>query len=59
MFSFVGGDMGNCSENIRTVCSGAFDAIPVVNTTLSSFVVNVEVLKIVVKVDRASTEVSA
>lgn len=50
--------MGDCGEDIRTVCSRAFDAISVINTTLSGFVINVEVLKIVVKVDRTSTEVS-
>jgi hypothetical protein len=58
MFGFVGGDMGDSGEDIRAMCGRAFNAIPMVNTTLSGFVVNIEVLKVVVKVDRTSTEVS-
>ena len=36
---------------------GALDAISVVDSTFSGLVINVEVLEVVVEVDRASTEV--
>jgi hypothetical protein len=51
--------MGYGGEHVGTVCSGAFDAVAVVNTAFSGFVIDVEVLEVVVKVNRASAEVSA
>ena len=59
MFGFIGSDVRNGGEDICAVCRGAFDAISVVDTTLSSFVINIKVLKVVVKVNRAGTQVSA
>ena len=50
--------MRDGSEDICTMCSRTFDAISVVDTTLPSFMVNITVLQIVVKVDGASTQVS-
>lgn len=37
---------------------GSLDAIPVVNTTLSGFGIDIEILQIVVEVNRASTQIS-
>jgi hypothetical protein len=51
--------MGDGCEDIGTMCCAAFDAISVVYTTLSCLVVNIEILKIVVKVDRACAEITA
>jgi len=59
MFGFIGSDVRNGGEDICAVCRGAFDAISVVDTTLSGFVINVKVLQVVVKVNRAGTQISA
>jgi hypothetical protein len=58
MLGLVGRDVRDGSEDICAVCGRTFDAISVVDTALSGFVINVKVLQIIVKVDRASTEVS-
>lgn len=59
MFGFIRSDVRNGGEYICAVCRGAFDAISVVDTTLSGFVIDVKVLKVVIKVNRAGTQVSA
>jgi hypothetical protein len=59
MFGLVGGDVRDGSEDICAVCGRTFYAVSVVDTTLPSFVIDIKVLKVVVKVDRASTQVSA
>lgn len=51
--------MGDGGKDIGAVGSRAFDAISVVDTTLPRFVIDIEVLKIIVEVDGASAEVSA
>lgn len=58
MFTFVGGDVGDSCEDVCTMGCGTFDAVPVVDTTFSSFMVYIKVLEIVVEIDRAGTEVS-
>ena len=59
MFGLVGGDVRDGGKDVCAVCGRTFDAIPVVDTTLAGFVIDVKVLKVVVKVDRACTQVSA
>lgn len=59
MFAFVGRDVRNGGEYVGAVGCRAFDAVSVVDTAFASFMVNVKVLKVVVKVDGASTEISA
>jgi hypothetical protein len=59
MFGLVSGDVRDGSKDICAVCGRTFDAIPVVDTTLSGLVIDIEVLKVVVKVDGASTQVPA
>ena len=51
--------MGYSGEDICTMGCAAFDAISVVYTTLSCLVVNIEILKIVVKINGASAEIAA
>ena len=51
--------MRDGSKDIGAVGSRAFNAISVVDTTLPRFVIDIEVLKIIVEIDRASAEVSA
>lgn len=59
MFGLVGGDMRDRGENVRTVGRGPFDAIPVVDSAFTRFMVDVEVLKIVVEINAASAQVSS
>jgi hypothetical protein len=40
------------------MCSSTFDAIAVIYASLSSFVVNVKVGKVIVEVDASSTEIA-
>lgn len=54
MLRLVRRDMGDSGKNVSTVRSRAFDAVSVVNAAFPCFVVDIEVLEIVVKVDRPS-----
>ena len=58
MLGFIRCDVGYGSEDIGTVCCRSFYAVPMVDTTFTSFCINVEVLEVVVKVDRARAKVS-
>jgi len=58
-FGLVSGDVRDGSKDICAVCGRTADAISVVDTMLSGSMIDVKVLKVVVKVDRASTQVSA
>jgi hypothetical protein len=46
------------SEYIGAVCRGSLYTVPVVDSAFSGFVVDIEVLKVVVEIDGASAEVS-
>ena len=59
MFCLIGSNVRDGSKDIGAVGSRAFNAISVVDTTLPRFVIDIEVLKIIVEIDRASAEVSA
>lgn len=50
--------MRDCCEDIGAMRSRAFNAVSVVDPALASFMVDVEVLEVVVEVDAASTEVT-
>lgn len=58
MFAFICGDVGNGCENVGTVSGGAFDAVSVVYSSLPGLVIYVEILKVVVEVDRACAQVA-
>jgi hypothetical protein len=58
VLGLVGSDVRDSSENIRTMSCGPFDAVAVVDTPLPGFMIDVEILQIVVEVDGASTEVA-
>ncbi len=58
MFALVGGDMRDSGEHVRAVRRRAFDAVSVVYPAFSRFVIDVEVLEVVVEIDGASAEVS-
>ena len=55
---FVSSDVRNSSENVCAVGSRSFDAVSVVDTTFSSFLVDIKVCEIVVEIDRSGTEVT-
>ena len=59
VLALVCGDMRHGREDIGAVRGGTLNAVPVVDTALSRFVVDIEVLEIVVEVDRAGTEITA
>jgi hypothetical protein len=59
MLTLVRSYMRYSSKYIGTVCGGALDTVSVVDSALSGFVVDIEVLEVVVEVDGAGTEVSA
>ena len=51
--------MGNGRENVCAVSGRALDAVAVIDSALARFMVDVEVLEVVVKVDGAGAEVAA
>lgn len=51
MFTFVRRDVRDGSEDIGAVGGGALDAVSVVDSTFSCFVIDVEVLEVVVEID--------
>jgi hypothetical protein len=58
MLALISGDMGHSGEDICTVCSTPFDAVAVVDATLSSFMIDVEVLQVVVEINGTCTEIT-
>lgn len=58
MLRLVCSNVGNGGKDIAGVCGGALNAVSVVDTTLSSFRVNVKVLQVVVEIDGTSAQVS-
>lgn len=59
MLSFVGGDMRDRGKDIAAVSSSTLDAVSVVDATLASFVVDIKIPEVVVKVDGSSTKVTS
>ena len=46
-------------KDIGAVCRGTFDAVSMIDSTFACFVVDIEVLKVVVEVDASRAKVSA
>ena len=59
MLGLVGGDVGDGGKDVGTVGGGAFYTVTVVDAALASFVVDIKILEIVVKIDAARAEVAA
>ena len=59
MLGFIRGDVGDSCEDVRAMRGGTFDTVSVVDTALSRFVVDVEVLEVVIEVNAASTEIAS
>lgn len=57
MFALISCDVGHGGENISAVSSGPFDAVSMVDSSLPSFVIHVEILKVVIEIDGAGTQV--
>jgi hypothetical protein len=49
--------MTDGSENISGMCSCSFNAVTVINSSFASFMIDIEILQVVIKVDRARTQV--
>jgi hypothetical protein len=58
MLTLICSDVRYCGEDVARVGSGSFDAISMVNASLSRLCVHVEPLQVVVEVDGPSTQVS-
>ena len=59
MLRFVCSDVRDSGEDIGTVGGGSFDTVAVVDAALASFVVDVEILEVVVEIDAACAEVAS
>ena len=58
MLCLKGSNVRYSGEDVRTVSGCALDAVPMVYSALSGFVVGIKVLDIVIKVNTASGEVT-
>ena len=58
MFRLIGGDVRHGRKNVRAMHGRTFDAVAVVYASFASFVVDIKVLKIVVKIDIPGTEIT-
>src|SRR5277367_6555801 len=58
MFRLVCGDMRDGGEYVCTMSGGPFDAVSVVNASFACLVIDVKVLKVVVKVDAPGAEIA-
>ena len=59
MLTLVGSDVRDGCEDIRCMGSCTFYAVSVIYTTLARLGVDIEVLKVIVEVNRASAKISA
>lgn len=59
MFAFVGSDMRNGREDVRAVRRGTLDAIAVVDPAFACFVIDIEILQVVVKINGARAEITS
>jgi hypothetical protein len=57
MFAFVCRDVGDSGENIARVGRSSFNAVSVVDATLSSLGIHIEILQVIVEINGTSTEV--
>lgn len=59
MLALVCGDVRDSGEDIGTMRGRTFDAVSVIDTTLSGFVVDVKVLEIVIEIHGSCAEISS
>lgn len=45
-------------KHVRTMCCRSFDAVSMVDATFTGFMVDIEVLEVVVKIDGAGAEIT-
>jgi len=57
VLAFIGSDVGDGGEDVTRVGRRPLDAVPVVDTALAGLSINVEVLQVVVEVDRAGAQI--
>ena len=58
MLALVSSNMADSGEDVSTMGRTAFYAITVIDAALAGFGIDIEVLQVIVKVNRASTEVA-
>lgn len=58
MLALVCRDVTDSRENVRTMCCRSLYAVSMVDTAFSGLMVYVEILKIVVEIDRAGAKVA-
>ena len=59
VLGLVRGDVRDSGEDVSTMSGATLDAVAVVDAALASFVVDIKILEIVVKIDAARAEVAA
>ena len=59
MFALVCGDVRDSSKNIRGVRCCPFNAVPMVDTAISCFRIDIKELQIIVEINGAGAEVTA
>lgn len=59
VLTLVSCDVGDSGKDIGRVGCSSLNAVAVVDTTLSSFSIDIEVLQVVVKIDGSSAKISA
>jgi hypothetical protein len=59
MFAFVSSDMGNGCKYVASMCCSSLDAIAVINSSFTSLRIHIEVLEVVVEVDRSGAEIAS
>ena len=58
MLGFIGGDVRDSGEDVSAVCGGTLNAVSVIDSALARFVINVEILEIVVEIDGACAQIA-
>lgn len=58
MFTFIGSNMTNSRKDIRAMCSTSLNAITMIDSSLTSFVVNVKITKLVIEVNWTGTQIT-
>jgi hypothetical protein len=57
MLALIRCDMRDSSKHVCTVSRAAFNAVPMVDSALACFMIDIKVLQVVVEINAASTEV--
>jgi hypothetical protein len=59
VFTFIGCDVRNGCEHISAMCCRTFYAVSVIDSSFSSFMVDIKILQIVIEINGTGTEIAA